>query len=332
MAAASLESPLADVGLSPNARSALDRAGITLVRDLLARAPKRLAHLRGAGSKTRKDIVDIAALLRARLPEAFSTPEVDSEPQVDADLPEAFSVDALVVQRLPEKIRKDAATEPRLLRLTLGIEPPVRVRADAWPAQNDIARELGISQPQVSRTLSKARERWLRNRNVTRVRGEIQETLRLSGGVLSASELESFVLAARGLAEEEPTRTRRSRAVVRAAWEAERGLKETRWVMHRSGDRILLALLKVEASLTAADGSPLLLTWPGLLVRYDRLRDRHTGPAAGTDWALIPADDQSEPPVLDGPPSPSSARPCTPGSRTRGWRRQKQRSREPDYV
>ncbi|HYN40398.1 MAG TPA: protein kinase, partial [Thermoanaerobaculia bacterium] len=213
VSAAKLESPLAEVGLSPNALSALDRAGITLVRDLLARPPKRLAHLRGAGSKTRKDIVDLAALLRVRFPEVLSTQDAEPEPQADADLPEAFSVDALVAQLLPKKIRKDATTEPRLLRLTLGIEPPVRIKADPWPAQNDVARELGISQPQVSRTLTKARERWLRNRNVTRVRDEVQETLRVSGGVLSASELEGFVLAARGSAEDEPTRTRHARAV-----------------------------------------------------------------------------------------------------------------------
>ena len=74
-----------------------------------------------------------------------------------------------------------------------------------------------------------------------------------------------------------------------------------------------LALAKVEESLTAAAGSPLLLTWPGLLVRYDRpdlldrLRDRHTGSGARateTAWVLIPADDQNELPVLDGRPIP----------------------------
>ncbi len=250
VAAARLDSPLAEVGLSPNSLSALDRAGITLVRDLLARPPKRLAHLRGAGSKTRKDIVDVAALLRARFPEALAAarPEPEAEPQPDLDLPEAFSVDAVVGQLLPKKIRKDATTEPRLLRLTLGLEPPTRVKAGSWPAQNDVAHELGISQPQVSRTLTKARERWLHNRNVTRVRDDVQEALRVSGGVLSASELASFVLAARGSAEEEPTRTRHARAVVRAAWETERGMKEPRWVLHRSGERILVALTDELAS------------------------------------------------------------------------------------
>lgn len=240
VAAARPDSPLAEVGLSPNALSALDRAGLTLVRDLLALPPKRLAHLRGAGSRTRRQIVEIAALLRARFPESEASPA--PEPLPDADLPEAFSLDALVAQLLPKKVRKDATTEPRLLRLTLGLEPPSKVKAATWPAQNDVAREIGISQPQVSRTLSKARERWLRNRNVTRVRDEVAEALRASGGVLAAGDVERLLLAARGSAEEEPARTRHARAVVRASYETEKGMKEPRWLLHRAGDRALLAL------------------------------------------------------------------------------------------
>ncbi len=240
VSAAKLESPLAEVGLSPNALSALDRAGITLVRDLLALPQKRLAHLRGAGSRTRRQLVEVAALLRARFPESTALPE--PEPLPDADLPEAFSLDALVAQLLPKKTRKDATTEPRLLRLTLGLDPPSKVKAAAWLAQNDVAREIGISAPQVSRTLSKARERWLRNRNVTLARDDVAEALRASGGVLAVEEMESLLLAARGSAEEEPFRTRHARAVARAASETEKGMKEPRWLLHRAGDRSLLSL------------------------------------------------------------------------------------------
>ncbi|HPA52884.1 MAG TPA: hypothetical protein PLP50_14915, partial [Thermoanaerobaculia bacterium] len=71
-----------------------------------------------------------------------------------------------------------------------------------------------------------------------------------------------------------------------------------------------LALPRVEERLDSA-ASPLLLTWPGLLVRYerldllDRLRDRHTrAGASGAAWLLIAADEQSELPVLDGRPLP----------------------------
>lgn len=71
-----------------------------------------------------------------------------------------------------------------------------------------------------------------------------------------------------------------------------------------------LALPKVEESLTATADTPPLLIWSDLLVRHDRLdlldrlRDRHTRPAAGAAWNLVPADDQSELPVLDGRPIP----------------------------
>lgn len=69
-----------------------------------------------------------------------------------------------------------------------------------------------------------------------------------------------------------------------------------------------LALPKVEERLESA-ASPLLLTWPCLLVRYDRLdlldrlRGRRTrAGASGAAWLLVAADEQSELPVLDGKP------------------------------
>lgn len=66
------------------------------------------------------------------------------------------------------------------------------------------------------------------------------------------------------------------------------------------------ALPRLEEAL-AASGDRLLLTEPGLLVRYrrldvlDRLRDRVTSPGGkGAAWVLVPADEQTDRPVLDG--------------------------------
>ena len=67
------------------------------------------------------------------------------------------------------------------------------------------------------------------------------------------------------------------------------------------------AIPKVEEQITARE-RPVLLTYPGLLVRYeqldllDRLRDRATRPDGGLKgaWVLVPASDQDERPFLDG--------------------------------
>ncbi len=70
---------------------------------------------------------------------------------------------------------------------------------------------------------------------------------------------------------------------------------------------VRLALPAVEIALTA-DDRPVLLTNPGLLVRYgqmtflDGLRDRATRADGGLRgvWLLVPADEQTDRPVLDG--------------------------------
>lgn len=70
-------------------------------------------------------------------------------------------------------------------------------------------------------------------------------------------------------------------------------------------------MTRIDARLASSD-STLLLTNPGLLVRYDemplidRLRERVTQPGGGLKgaWILIPADEQAELPVLDGKPIP----------------------------
>ena len=63
----------------------------------------------------------------------------------------------------------------------------------------------------------------------------------------------------------------------------------------------------VEEQITASE-RPVLLTYPGLLVRYeqlellDRLPDWATRPDGGLKgaWVLVPASDQEERPIQDG--------------------------------
>ena len=67
------------------------------------------------------------------------------------------------------------------------------------------------------------------------------------------------------------------------------------------------AVPRVEGEIRATD-LPVLLTYPGLLVRYeqldllDRLRDRATRPDGGLKgaWLLVPSSDQQVSPALDG--------------------------------
>ena len=62
------------------------------------------------------------------------------------------------------------------------------------------------------------------------------------GGVAGADELASLLLAERGSLAGEPLRSRRGRAVVRAAVEAETTLQQPKFVARRVGEAFLVAL------------------------------------------------------------------------------------------
>ncbi len=73
LAAATIDTSVAELGLGPAAVDALDRINVVKVRDLLQVWGRRLARMRGVGNKTRKRILAAVKVLRERL--GSSTPD-----------------------------------------------------------------------------------------------------------------------------------------------------------------------------------------------------------------------------------------------------------------
>jgi len=240
---ATLDTPIAELGLGIRACNALDRVNVLTVRDLLAFKPRRLSRLRGVGNKTRREIIDALKILRPRLggqaepvpPTTLAGPEtLHGGPE-----PTVLSVDLLVghVARSDPRARSD--TERRFLAAFLGLDPGL---SDPWPSQTDVAIHLGVSRGRVGQLAGAAQERWKRDPSVTRLRADVLDILTTAQGVMAIDELAGAVLLARGSVEDEPRRSRLALAVTRAAVEVERVMTEPRLVVRRDRDRVLVAV------------------------------------------------------------------------------------------
>jgi len=253
---AALDTSLAELPLSARAVNSLDRAGIVSVRDLLSRGLGTLRRIRGAGSLTRREVVDAFQRLRSRFPGVVAgaegalskaaTAKGGGEGEPEAELPLVSSVDELFAQVSRRRFNKGATTEKKLFGLYLGLDTlpgAASARQATIPTQKELARQLKVSQPQVSITAGKFRLAWSKNPSLTKLRREIaEEILPGLGGVATLPELLAAVLASRGSTAPEPDRQRHLRAVVLAALETERGLKEPSFEQHRAGETLLLAL------------------------------------------------------------------------------------------
>lgn len=244
--AVTLESSLAEVPLSARAVNSLDRALVVTVKDLLSRPLGTLRRLRGAGSQTRREITEALHRLRTLFPGVVPGPE--GGPEAEAELPLVSSVDELFAQVSRRRFGKGATTEKRLFEFYLGQEalPGAAFANTATyatiPTQKELASHLGVSQPQVSITAGRFRLAWSKNPSLTKLRREIaEEILPGLGGIATLAELTAAVLASRGSTTSEPDRQRQGRAVVWAALETERGLKEPGFLQHRVGPTLLVA-------------------------------------------------------------------------------------------
>lgn len=102
--------------------------------------------------------------------------------------------------------------------------------------------QTGLDRAVVADALASARTRWRKRPDVNAVRDEIVDLLLRREGVAGGDELAAALLTTRGSLAGDPVRSRRARAVVRAAAEAEAGLQEPRFAIRRVGEAVLLAL------------------------------------------------------------------------------------------
>jgi serine/threonine protein kinase len=233
------ETPISLLGLGTRATNALDRVGITTVRELLSLSTGEVRFMRGVGKKTRDEILGAIERLRMRFPE-ICKPEPPRPSTSFADDLVVLDLDTLL-RRLVEPAAhgKAAPAALKIRRAILGLEDGTA----PWPSQAEVALKLRKNRQQVSQVIGADRERWSRDRHVTLLRSEILRTIQSSGGVMTLDELTAALISARGTVLEQPdAQVRLGAAMVRLAYETEQFLASPRLHLQRAVKGPLLAL------------------------------------------------------------------------------------------
>jgi serine/threonine protein kinase len=243
-AGATLDMSLAGLGLSTRAMNALERLAATTVEHLLRIPLARLNHIRGVGSKTRKELREAVRILSDQcgdLPKDGG-PAAGEKKATETTHAAELTIDKIAAQLLPGKVRKSERPSYEALRLFLRLKP-TDAQTSLWPSQSAAADEMGVTRVRIGQILAKARRRWLKISAITQLREEVVTLLDAEGGVMTGSELARAILARHGSEQVEPLRTCQSLAVARATLEAERERANPRWIVRRphSGERILIA-------------------------------------------------------------------------------------------
>ncbi|MHB8973725.1 MAG: BREX system serine/threonine kinase PglW [Pirellulaceae bacterium] len=256
LAAATIDTSIAELGLGLAAVDALDRINVVKVRDLLRVWGRRLARMRGVGNKTRKRILAAVKVLRERLATATTDEGVSIPTEEDSNYEgvvpkEQLSIDILSTRILRAKAKSRNATETTALEALLGLDQRLDL---IWPSQGDIAPLAGVTRGRISQILAEAGVRWLKDPAITAVREQIATLLESNAGVMSAGELCEALLTARGSVEDEPRRSRLAHVVTRAAVETENLRDEPKYILRRVGSNALIATDMSLADYAAALG------------------------------------------------------------------------------
>ena len=258
LAAARMDTKVAELGLGAAAVDALDRINVLTVKELLHIWGRRLARMRGVGNKTRKRILAAVKVLRERLGTSDTHDTVlptvtDDVGTDDSQTPrDQLSIDILAQRILRAKAKSRNDTETTALKALLGLDDRINM---VWPSQGDIAPLAGVTRGRISQILAEALARWERDPAITALRDQIGDLLGANGGVMSADELCESLLATRGSVEDEPRRTRLARVVTRTAVETEILREFPRYVLRRVGGNALIATDMSLADYAAALGS-----------------------------------------------------------------------------
>jgi serine/threonine protein kinase len=239
---ASLSTGIINLGLSTLAVSVLDRLGVITVEDLLKTSLRQLYRLRGVGSRTRQEIVDIVAELRDQFPEYIGKPSHDfittsNEGNLHLETP---SVDALA-QQIFGAASSDNKTELEVLSALFGFDNS-ESKQTAWKSYSEIALELRRPLKEIEQAIKKVRKRWFSDSAVTGLRDDVFNLLKSGGGAMTVAELGDSILAARGSSEVDPRRTQVVRSVLRAVIEAETIDKKGRFIEKQRGNSVIFAV------------------------------------------------------------------------------------------
>lgn len=225
--------PVGDLGLAPRLIGAIERLGVVDV-GALARASGEVARLSGVGANVRTEIRHLVRRLR----EARFADELESMVDLDPDDLARLSVDRLADRLVPPRTLTEEQRGIRLALLGLDVST-----AHDWPTSTVCAETLKVATSTVVDELEKSRKRWAEARpELVLVRQQLIDWLLTKEGVATGDEAAEFLLARRGSRYEEPHRSRRARAVVRASLEAEAFISQPRFRGVRVGEQMLVAL------------------------------------------------------------------------------------------
>lgn len=224
--------------LSAQALDTLSRININTVKDLIRLPRNELVRMTGVGTKTRKELSEIVAKLQERL----ETPAVVQPLPVNDNL--LISVDQLFAIAMPRTNKGSDPVRVAFINEYLGrmdSAPPKGENNVHWPTLVGLSAEIGVETVLAREIQARLLTAWGKNKYITQLRHDIAQSLDENGGLMTAIELSESVLLRRGSVQESPRRERYAQAVVRAAVETELNRQQSRWVLRRTGKRILIA-------------------------------------------------------------------------------------------
>lgn len=258
-AAATLDTPLADAGLSPRALSALSRLQARTVGELLRTPPMATNSVPGLGEQYRKEVQRLArqwrrSLLPTRQTETQPSPTVAGDRSLENSLRRLLprsteSVEAPTLRALLGFTSHDgAAAEP--------VQGTARTMPDDgwWPDASALAEAVGTSRSAVTQTMEAAAVRWRRSDVVKEARDELIQVLTSEEGVATLPELATALVLRHGSSAEGSERLRRASGLVRAVIEADARSSEPSFVVRRQTDGpVLIAAIDTVSSEIAED-------------------------------------------------------------------------------
>jgi serine/threonine protein kinase len=221
------------LGLSVRLMNVLDRLEVVTIADLLRFPIGRIRRMRGVGYKTSQEAVELYQALHERFPDIEARERVDEAAKDASSEPELASVD-VIARGLILAAGKLESSEREIQERFLGWRTPDDdPSALRWPSQTELGQQVEVTRARVGQVVTNAREKWLKNPSITRLREAIHATLLSQGGVTTHAELIRLMLLLRGSTLSEPDSLRMASIATRAAVEAERQLQSPRFIESR---------------------------------------------------------------------------------------------------
>lgn len=255
LATATLDTPIAELRMGTRASNALDRANVLCVRDLLAFNRRRLDRMPGVGAKTRSEIIATLRVLRDRLapgglpPESASTAtatdagtETETSTDSSAGDPRQCTLDHVAHELISQQTsRSRGDTVSRIMDHLFGRGEGASLE-NTWPSQSAISDRVGITRARVGQIFRKLLTAANKDARLIALRDDIHELLTGLGGVATATEIASALLAGRGSELPSDRAERLALGLIRVAAEAEGLLADPRFVTRREADTMLVGL------------------------------------------------------------------------------------------